>query len=98
MKQVNSDKVRDQCHHCHLTSRNRGPAHNKRVINFTSKQNNFNPFVFHNFSIYDCHLFFKKLVVKKSDKLKFDDIPKTNEDYFSVAYGSIKFIDSFRLL
>ena len=43
-------------------------------------------------------MFFKKLVDKKNDKIKFDIIPKTNEEYISVAYGCIRFIDSYRFL
>ena len=53
--------------------------------------------MFHNFSKYDCHLFFKTLLSKsKSQKLKV--IPKTNEDYISVNFGCIRFIDSYRFL
>ena len=65
-KNIKSDKVRD---HCHLTGKYRGPAHNTCNINVTQKQSNFIPFIFHNFSNYDCHLFFKKLVDKKKDKV-----------------------------
>ena len=90
-----SDKVRD---HCHLTGKYRGPAHNTCNINVTQKQSNFIPFIFHNFSNYDCHMFFKKLVDKKNDKVKFDTIPRTNEEYISVTYGCIRFIDSYRFL
>ena len=43
-------------------------------------------------------MFFKTLVDKKRDKLKFKIIPKTNEDYVSVKYGCIIFIDSYRFL
>ena len=58
-KEILSDKVRD---HCHLTGNYRGPAHNTCNINVTQKQSNFILFIFHNFSNYDCHMFFKKLV------------------------------------
>ena len=92
-KEISSDKVRD---HCHLTGDYRGPAHSECNINVTQKQSNFIPFIFHNFSNYDCHMFFKKLVDKKNDKIKFDIIPKTNEEYISVTYGCIRFIDSYR--
>ena len=94
-KEILSDKVRD---HCHLTGKYRGPAHKKCNINVTQKQSNFIPFIFHNFSNYDCHMFFKKLVDKKKDKVDFDIIPKTNEEYISVTYGCIRFIDSYRFL
>ena len=90
-KFIESDKVRD---HCHLTSKYRGPAHSKCNINVTEDQSNFLPFLFHNFSNYDCHMFFKKLVDKKNDKVKFDIIPKTNEEYTSVTCGCIRFYDS----
>ena len=94
-KNIDSDKVRD---HCHLTGKYRGPVHSKCNINVTQKQSNFIPFVFHNFSNYDCHMFFKKLVDKKKDKVDFEIIPKTNEEYISVTYGCIRFIDSYRFL
>ena len=64
-KFIESDKVRD---HCHLTGNYRGPAHSKCIINVTQKQSNFIPFIFHNFSNYDCPMFFKKLVDKKKIK------------------------------
>ena len=48
------DKVRD---HCHLSGNYRGPAHSKCNIDVTQKQSNFIPFIIHNFSNYDCHLF-----------------------------------------
>ena len=38
------------------------------------------------------------MVDKKNDKVKFDNIPKTNEEYISVTYGCIRFIDSYRFL
>ena len=87
-----SDKVID---HCHLTGKYRGPAHNTCNFNVTQKQSIFIPFIFHNFSNYDCHMFFKKLVDKKNDKVKFDIIPKTNENNISVTYGFIRFIDIY---
>ena len=43
-------------------------------------------------------MFFKTLVDKKKDKVKFDIVPKTNEEYISVTYGCIRFIDSYRFL
>ena len=94
-KEILSDKVRD---HCHLTGKYRGPAHKNCNINVSQDQSNFIPFIFHNFRKYDCHIFFKKLVDKKNDKVKFEIIPKTNEEYISVTYGCLRFIDSYRFL
>ena len=94
-KEILSDKVRD---HCHLTGKYRGPAHNTCNINVKQKDSNFIPFAFHNFSNYDCHMFFKRLVDLKKDKVKFKIIPKTNEEYIAVKYGCIRFIDSYRFL
>ena len=41
---------------------------------------------------------FQKLVDRKNDKVKFDNIPKTNEEYISVTYVCIRIIDSYRFL
>ena len=64
-KNIESDKVRD---YCHLTGDYRGPALSKCNFNVTQDQSNFIPFIFHNFSNYHCHMFFKKLFDKKNDK------------------------------
>ena len=93
VKKNESDKVRD---HRHLTGKYRGPPHSICNTNVTQKQSSFIPFIFHNFSNYDCHMFLKKLVDLKNDKVKLDIMPKTNEEYISVTYGCIKSIDSYR--
>ena len=82
--------------HCQLTGNYRGPARITCNINVKQKDSNFIPVVFHNFSSYDCQTFFKKIIDKKNDKVEFDIIPKTNEEYRSVTYGCIRFIDSYR--
>ena len=56
-KNFESDKVRD---HCHLTGKYRVPAHSVCNINGTQDLSIFIPLIFHNFSNYDCHMFFKK--------------------------------------
>ena len=94
-KNIESDKVRD---HCHLTGKYRGAAHNTCNINVKQKDSTFIPFAFHNFINYDSHMFFKRLVDLKKDKVKFKIIPKTNEEYIAVKYGCIRFIDSYRFL
>ena len=76
-KETLIDKVTD---HCLLTGCYRGPTHSRCNIDVKQKQSNFKPLIFLNFSNYDCHLFFKKLVDKKNYKLEFNIIPKTNEE------------------
>ena len=92
---LDNTKVRD---HCHLTGDYRGPAHYNCNINVKQKQSNFIPILFHNFSNYDCHLFFKTLIDKKPDNINLSVIPKTNEEYISVTYGCLRFVDSYRFL
>ena len=79
-----SDTVRD---HCHLTGKYRGAAHSICNINVTQKQNIFIPFIFHNFSNYDYHMFFKRLVDLKKDKVENKVFPKTNENICNLNIG-----------
>ena len=81
-----------------MTGKYRGPVHKTCNINVKQKESNFIPFAFHNFSNYDCHMFFKILVDLKEGKVKFKTIPETNEEYIAVKYGCIRFIDSYRFL
>ena len=94
-KNIESDKVRD---HFHLTGKYRRSSHNTCNMNVRQADSNFIPFAFHNFSNYDCHIFFKRLVDFKKDKVEFEITPKTNEEYISVKNGCIRFIDSYRFL
>ena len=94
-KNIESNKVRD---HWHLTGKYRDPAHSKCRINVKQSQSNFISVILHNLSNYDCHLFFKTLVDKKKDKVNFRVLLKTNEEYISVTYGCIEFVDSYRFL
>ena len=94
-KFVGTHKVRD---HCHLTGKYRGPAHKICNNNVRQEQSNFIPIIFHNFSNYDCHMVFKNLVDKENDKVEFEIIPKKNENYISVTYACMRFIDSYRFL
>ena len=94
-KYIETDKVRD---HCHLTGEYRGIAHNECNLQVKQKDSNFITIGLHNFSNYDCHMFFKTLVDRKKDKVDFKIIPKTDEKYISVKYGCIKFIDTYRFL
>ena len=93
-KKIESDRVRD---HCYLTGKYRGAAHSKCDSVGKKSQRNFTSFILQNFSIYDSHLFFKKSVGEKKDKVKFKNGPKTNEKDYSVTYGCITFFDIFRL-
>ena len=76
----------------------RSPAHSKCNIIVTQDQSKFIPCVIYIFSNYDCHLFLKKLVDKKQDRVKFEIMPKTNEECISVRYRCFRFIDSYRFL
>ena len=51
--------------------------------NVTQKRSNFISIVFHTFSIFDCHLFFAKLIEKKKDEGKLATISETHEEYKS---------------
>ena len=94
-KYIETDKVRD---HCHLTGNYRGPAHNECNLKVKQADSNFITVGLHNFSNYDCHMFFKTLVDRKKDEIDFKILPKTDEKYISVTYGCIKFIDTYRFL
>ena len=43
-------------------------------------------------------MFFKKSFDKKKDKVDFEILPKTYEEYISVTYGCIRSIDNYRFL
>ena len=91
--------VRD---HCHLTGIFRGLAHNNCSLNTRKAHTSFVPILFHNFSGYDCHLIFEKLVNMATEKnIKINDndiIAKSSENYISVKIGFLKFLDSYRFL
>ena len=88
--------------HCHLTGRFRGLAHNSCNLNTRKAHTSFVPILFHNFSGYDCHLIFEKLVnmaAAKNIKINENDIiAKSSENYISVKIGCLKFLDSYRFL
>ena len=94
-KNINSKKFTD---HCPLTGKYRGPAHEKCKINVTQKESNFISFFIHKFSIYDCHLFVRKLNKTIRDKVELDPIPKINGECISVTYRYTRLIDSYRFL
>ena len=91
--------VRD---HCHLTGRFRDLAHNNCNLNAREAHTSFVPILFHNFSGYDCHLIFEKLInmaTKKNIKINENDIiAKSSENYMSVKIGCLKVSDSYRFL
>ena len=47
---------------CHLTGKFGGLAQNNCILNTRKALTSFVPILFHNFSEYDCHLLFEKLV------------------------------------
>ena len=97
-------------HHCHLTGKFRGAAHNNCNLNY--KLGNFIPVFFHNLSNCDSHLFIKKIGQTKGNV---NCIPCNEEKYISftkeVEVGKIsvdgtlkprkidlRFLDSFRFM
>ena len=88
--------------HCYLTGRFRGLAHNSCNLNTRKAHTSFVPILFHNFSGYDCHLIFEKLVnmaTAKNIKINEKDIiAKSSENYISVKIGCLKFLDSYKFL
>ena len=83
---VSIDKVKD---HCHLTGNNKGPAKYTCDKKVNQQQGKAIPFISRNFSNYDCHMFFKRSVDLKNDRVKFKIFPKTDEEYISVRCGCI---------
>ena len=88
--------------HCHLTGRFRGLAYNSCNLNTRKAHTSFVTILFHNFSGYDFHLIFEKLVnmaTEKNIKINENDIiAKSSENYISVKIGCLKFLDSYRFL
>ncbi|XP_073845092.1 uncharacterized protein [Musca autumnalis] len=75
---LEGDRVRD---HCHLTGKYRGAVHNQCNLKYQVPK--FIPIFFHNFSGYDCHLFFKELA-DFGGEIKV--IPQNKELYISMSY------------
>lgn len=106
--ELGEDKV---LHHCHLTGKYRGAAHNECHLNY--KIPKFFPVIFHNLSGYDSHLFIKKLGKSKSE---LNCIASSEEKYISFTKKiivdesknkegekvevkrDIRFIDSFKFM
>ena len=88
--------------HCHLTGKFRGLAQNSCNLNTRKAHTSFVPILFHNFSGYDCHLIFEKLInmaTEKNIKINENGISaKSSENYISVKIGCLKFLDSYRFL
>ena len=88
--------------HCHLTGRFRGLAHNSCNLNTRKAYTSSVPKLLHNFSRYDCHLIFEKIInmaTEKNIKINENDIiAKSSENYISVKIGCLKLLDSYRFL
>ena len=89
-----NDKVQ---HYCKLTGKYLGASH-QTCIDYVNKvdQHKFILILYHNFSKYDNHMFFNDLINSKVDKFNLSVIPRTNEEYMSVKYGCVRFLDSMR--
>ena len=88
--------------HCHLTGKFRGLAHNNCNLNTRKAYTSFVPILFHNFSGYDCHLTFERIVniaIAKHIRIKEEDInAKPSQNYISVEIECLRFLDSYRFL
>ena len=91
-----NEKVRQ---YCKMTGKYLGSAH-QSCIDYISKVklHKFIPVLYHNFSKYDCHMFFNELISSKVEKKNLSVIPRNSEEYMSVNYSCIKFLDSMRFL
>ena len=87
-QELNS-KIRD---HCHYTGQYRGPV--QRSCNLRYKIPLFIPFIFHNLSGYDAHLFIRELG-KKFHKGKIGVIAENKEKYISLYIDVVagKYLD-----
>ena len=86
-------------HYCKMIGKYLGAAH-QSCIDYINKVilHKFIPVLYHNFSKYDNHMFFNELINSKVEKKNLSVIPRTNEEYLSVNYSCIKFLDSMRFL
>ena len=84
-------------HYCRLTGNYFETAH-QACIDYVNKvnQHKFIPLLYHNFSKYDNHMFFNDLTNSKPNKINLSVTPRTNEEYMSVNYGCVNFLDSMR--
>ena len=91
-----NEKIR---HYCKMTGRYLGVSH-QSCIDYVNKVNlhKFIPVLYHNFSKYDCHMFFNDLINSKVEKKNLWVIPRNSEEYMAVNYSCIKFLDSMRFL
>ena len=83
-------KVKD---HDHFNGEYRGLAH--QSCNINCKKPKRIPIIFHNGSKYYVHLFIKSLS-EHGKYNSFNIISKTTEEYLSVRYGCLMFLDSLR--
>jgi len=77
---LGEDKVRN---HCHLTGKFGGAAHND--CNLRYRVPRFIPVFFHNLSMYDAHLFIKKLTYINNSEGNIKCLAKNQENYISFS-------------
>ena len=88
----NKDKAR---HHCHITGKNRAPAH--KECNSKLKIPRKLPIIFHNLEGYDAHIIFWDLNNFKDIDVQV--IPKSSERYMSIILNrKIISLDSLQFL
>ena len=88
---------------CRSTGNFRVLVHDKCNLNKRKKNASFVPIIFHNFSGYECYLFFEKLLLKETIEKDIeineqDIIAKSSENKISVKKGPLKILDPYRIL
>ena len=85
--------------HCFLTGNFRGLSHNNCNLNTRKAHTSFVPILFQNFSGYDCHQIFEKIInmsIEEGIKTKEEDIiAQSSETFISVKIGCSKFLDCY---
>ncbi len=89
--ELGADRVR---HHCHLTGKFRGAAHNDCNLNYSFSGRI--PVILHNLRGYDSHQIMQGLGKLKNKNI--NCIPNNTEKYISFSFDKLDFIDSLQFM
>ena len=85
----------DTVHHCHITGKYRGAAHNVSNLKLRLSPKTTTIPVFHNLRGYDSHLLMQAISKVEG---RIPCIPNNTEKYISFSLGQLRFIDSAQFL